>query len=164
MSKDLTVNVPDALATRNSTGPFSVHADSLLLNTERRIELVDITGIVAERVRRSGVRAGMTSLFSLHTTCALFINETQKALHADILRVLEQIVERDAAWLHNDPKHSDCDRMNADSHLRAMLLGHSVTLQVSGGEPVLGQYQRVLVAELDGPRERSIRVQTMGLP
>ena len=65
--------------------------------------------------------------------------------------------------MHNDPQHSDCDRVNADAHLRAMLLGHSLTLQVSGGEPVLGQWQRVLVAELDGPRSRTLRVQVMGI-
>jgi secondary thiamine-phosphate synthase enzyme len=99
----------------------------------------------------------------MHTTCALFINEAQKALHADILHVLEQVVDRDAEWMHNDPQHSDCDRMNADSHLRAMLLGHSVTLQIGAGELVLGQWQRVLVAELDGPRARSVRIQVMGV-
>ena len=53
-------------------------------------------------------------------------------------RFLEQIVARDGEWMHNDPQHSDCDRMNADAHLRAMLLGHSLTLQISGGELVLG--------------------------
>ena len=47
--------------------------------------------------------------------------------------------------------------MNADSHLRALLLGHNLTLQVSGGEVVLGQWQRILMAELDGPRARSLR-------
>jgi secondary thiamine-phosphate synthase enzyme len=77
--------------------------------------------------------------------------------------VLERLVERDAEWRHNDPAHSDCDRMNADSHLRALLLGHSMTLQISGGEIVLGQWQRVLMAELDGPRARSLRVQVVGL-
>ena len=146
-----------------ATGALAVHAESLLVQSDRRIELVDITETVMDRVRRSGIREGMASLCSLHTTCALFINEAQKALHADILRVLEQVVDRDAEWLHNDPRHSDCDRMNADSHLRAMLLGHSVTLQVSGGEPVLGQWQRVLIAEMDGPRARTIRLQLMGL-
>ena len=63
--------------------------------------------------------------------------------------------------MHNDPAHSDCDRLNADAHLRAMLLGHSLTLQVTGSEVVLGQWQRVLVAELDGPRSRTLRVQIM---
>ena len=145
------------------SGPLVVHAEALLVQTDRRIELVDITDVVMERIRQSSVREGMASLWSMHTTCALFINEAQKALHADIMRVLEQVVDRDAEWMHNDPQHSDCDRMNADSHLRAMLLGHSVTLQISSGEPVLGQWQRVLVAELDGPRARSVRIQLMGV-
>jgi secondary thiamine-phosphate synthase enzyme len=146
-----------------STGQMVVHAQSLLVQTDRRIELVDITDTVMDRLRKSGIREGIANLVSLHTTCALFINEAQKALHADILRVLEQVVDRDAEWMHNDPAHSDCDRMNADSHLRAMLLGHAVSLQVSGGEAVLGQWQRVLVGEMDGPRARTIRLQVMGL-
>jgi thiamine phosphate synthase YjbQ (UPF0047 family) len=53
--------------------------------------------------------------------------------------------------------------MNADSHLRAMLLGHSITLQISGGEAVLGQWQRVIVGEMDGPRARTIRLQALGV-
>ena len=145
------------------SGPLVVHADSILVQTDRRIELVDITDTVMELVRKCGIREGMVSLQSMHTTCAVIINEAQKALHADITRVLEQMVDRDAEWMHNDPQHSDCDRMNADSHLRAMLLGHSILLQISGGEPVLGQWQRVIVGEMDGPRARSIRVQAMGV-
>jgi thiamine phosphate synthase YjbQ (UPF0047 family) len=53
--------------------------------------------------------------------------------------------------------------MNADAHLRAMLPGHSLSLQVSGGEIVLGQWQRILMAELDGPRARTLRLQVMGV-
>ena len=147
----------------STTGPVVVHGESLLVQTDQRIELVDITDLVTERVRHSGIREGNASLWSMHTTCALIINEAQKALHDDIIRVLEQVVNRDAAWRHNDPEHSDCDRMNADSHLRAMFLGHSVTLQVSAGEPVLGQWQRILVAEMDGPRARTVRVQMIGI-
>jgi secondary thiamine-phosphate synthase enzyme len=145
------------------SGPLVVHADSLLVQTDRRIELVDITETVMELVGRCGIREGIANLWSMHTTCALMINEAQQALHADITRVLEQMIERDAEWMHNDPEHSDCDRMNADSHLRAMLLGHSVTLQIAAGEPVLGQWQRVIVAEMDGPRARTIRVQALGV-
>lgn len=147
----------------SSAGRLSVTVESLVVETGQRIQLVDITDTVADRIGRSGIREGLASLWSLHTTCAIFINEAQQALHADILRVLEQIVARDDSWMHNDPRHSDCDRMNADSHLRAMLLGHSLTVQVSGGAPVLGQWQRILVAELDGPRPRTVRLQLMGL-
>jgi thiamine phosphate synthase YjbQ (UPF0047 family) len=53
--------------------------------------------------------------------------------------------------------------MNADSHLRAMLLGHTLTVQVSGGELVLGRWQRLLLAELDGPRTRTLRLTAMGI-
>ena len=65
--------------------------------------------------------------------------------------------------MHNDPQQSDCSRQNADSHLRSMLLGHSLAIQVSDGEAVLGRWQRILVAELDGPRERQLRVQAWGI-
>jgi thiamine phosphate synthase YjbQ (UPF0047 family) len=78
-------------------------------------------------------------------------------------RFLEEVVAGEAPWLHNDPRHSDCDRSNAGAHLRAMLLGHGLTLQVSGGELVLGQWQRALAAELDGPRTRTFRLQVIGI-
>jgi secondary thiamine-phosphate synthase enzyme len=114
-------------------------------------------------VRKLRVKEGIVNLFSMHTTCTVFINEFQTALLTDIKRFLEGVVARDADWLHNNPEHSDCDRMNADSHLRAMILGHSLTLQVSGGEVVLGQWQRILMAELDGPRSRTLRLSVMGV-
>jgi secondary thiamine-phosphate synthase enzyme len=164
MSKSSSVTVrATPVQTASVSGPMVVHAESLLVETDKRIELVDITDTVMELIRKCGVREGIASLWSMHTTCALIINEAQKALHADITRVLEAMVDRDAEWMHNDPQHSDCDRMNADSHLRAMLLGHSITLQISAGEAVLGQWQRVIVGEMDGPRARTIRLQVLGV-
>jgi secondary thiamine-phosphate synthase enzyme len=146
-----------------AAGSLAVRAETITVETADRIQLTDITSHVATFVKASGVRDGIVSLWSMHTTCAVFINETQKALHEDIKRFLEHMVARDAQWMHNDPDHSDCDRMNADSHLRAMLLGHSLTVQVAGNELVLGQWQRILIAELDGPRTRSIRLQAIGI-
>ena len=146
-----------------TAGGFTIHGETIVVQTEQRIELIDLTSRIMEFVSKFNIREGLVSLWSMHTTCSLFINEFQTALLSDIKRFLEQVVARDAEWLHNDPDHSDCDRMNADSHLRALLLGHNVTLQVSGGEVVLGQWQRILMAELDGPRARSLRVQILGL-
>jgi secondary thiamine-phosphate synthase enzyme len=164
MSKTSAVNAAEgAVGPANAAGVFIVRAETLTVQTEERVELTDITDRVLDLVRRSGVREGIVSLWSMHTTFAVFMNEAQRALHADIKRLLETMVDRDADWMHNDPQQSDCDRFNADAHLRAMLLGHSLTLQVSGGEAVLGQWQRVLVAELDGPRSRTLRVQMMGV-
>ncbi len=146
-----------------AAGGFLVHAETLVVETGQRVELVDVTDRIMELTRTSGVREGLVSLWSLHTTCAVFINEAQQALHADIKRFLEETVARDAAWMHNDPAHSDCDRGNADAHLRAMLLGHNLTVQIGAGEVVLGQWQRILVGELDGPRSRTLRIQFLGI-
>ena len=146
-----------------TSGALVVYVDTLTLGTTERLELVDLTATIGEVVRASGVKEGLASVWSLHTTCAVFINEVQTALHADIKQFLEQTVARDGNWMHNDPRHSDCDRSNADSHLRAIVLGHSLTLQITGGELVLGQWQRVLAAELDGPRTRTIRIQIQGV-
>jgi len=165
MSKSSAVNASEAAqgATSAVGGSLVVRGDTVTVQSRERIELTDVTDRVVAIVRLAGVREGIVSLWSMHTTFAVFMNESQKALHADIKRLLETMVDRDADWMHNDPDHSDCDRLNADAHLRAMLLGHSLTLQISAGELVLGQWQRVLVAELDGPRSRSLRVQIMGI-
>jgi len=166
MSKSSTVTVREkpveGVATA-TVGGLTIHGETFVVETEERIELIDLTNRIMEFVRRFNISEGLVSLWSMHTTCTLFINEFQVALLADIKRFLEHMVARDAEYLLNDPKHSDCDRMNADSHLRAMLLGHNITLQISGGEVVLGQWQRILMAELDGPRARSLRVQIFGV-
>ena len=166
MAKSSVVTVretPVARTTSASAGGFVVVAETIEVDTTERTELVDLTDTVMAFVRRSGIREGQLSLWSMHTTCSVFINESQKALESDILVFLEDVVARKKYYKHNDPAHSDCDRQNADSHLRAMLLGHSVSMQISGGEVVLGQWQRVLCGEMDGPRTRKIRAQVMGL-
>jgi len=166
MSKSSTVTVretPVQDVASAKAGGFTIHGETFVVQTDQRLELVDLTSRIMEYVRCFNIREGLVSLWSMHTTCSLFINEFQTALLSDIKRFLEQMVARDAEWMHNNPEHSDCDRMNADSHLRALLLGHSLTLQVSGGEVVLGQWQRVLMAELDGPRARSLRIQVLGV-
>jgi secondary thiamine-phosphate synthase enzyme len=146
-----------------AAGGLVIHSESLTIETSERVEIIDLTDRVMAHVRKFPVREGAISLWSMHTTCALFINESQVALLADIKKFIEEFAAQDRYYRHNDPALSDCSRANADSHLRAMLLGHSLTLQISGGEVVLGQWQRVLMAELDGARARTLRVQIMGV-
>ena len=166
VSKRSTVTLrarPVADVASASAGSLVIHGENLVIPTSDRVEILDLTDRVMAFVRPFAIREGQVSLWSMHTTCALFVNESQTALLADIRECLETLVPRHAAYQHNDPAQSDCDRSNSDSHLRAMLLGHSLTLQISGGELVLGQWQRVLMGELDGPRARTIRVQIMGI-
>ena len=166
MSKSSTVTVretPVAAVATASVGSLTIHGETFVIETDQRVELVDLTNRIMDFARKFNVREGLVSLWSMHTTCSVFINEFQTALLTDIRAFLEKMVARDEEWLHNNPDHSDCDRMNADAHLRALLLGHSLTLQISGGEVVLGQWQRILMAELDGPRARTLRIQIFGI-
>ena len=165
MSKSSTVTVretPVEAVARATAGNLVIHGENFVIDTDERLELVDLTDRVMSYVRQFNIQEGMITLWSMHTTCAVFINEFQRALLVDIKKFLEEMVARDRYYMHNDPDHSDCDRMNADSHLRAMLLGHSLTLQISGGEVVLGQWQRIFLVELDHGREREVVIHLVG--
>jgi len=113
-------------------------------------------------VTDSGFKTGFVGLFSQHTTAALMVSEFQDALLDDIAGFLRRVVEDDLPYKHNSPEFSDCDRRNAASHLRSLLFSNSVLLPVSEGKLVLGQFQSVILAEMDGPRERSLKVQFLG--
>lgn len=158
-----TVRSEPASPATTATGPLVVKAETLTIATGKALQLLDLTDDVMALVQELGVREGTATLSSLHTTCAVFVNESQAALREDMEQFLQHVVDPATPWLHNDPEHSDCSRMNAGAHLRALLLSHSLTMQISGGELVLGPWQRVLVAELDGPRARSLRLQVMGV-
>ena len=148
---------------RIETGTYRVANTVLKVQTEAREELLNLTHAVREFVKSSGIQAGLVNISSLHTTSAVFVNEWQDALVHDIKGYLSNIINKDAYFRHNDPAWSDCERHNADSHLRSLMFGISLTLQVSDGDLVLGEWQSIIMAEFDGPRERSIRIQAMGI-
>lgn len=146
-----------------AAGSLVVRAESLPFVSQSRLQIEDVTDAVMAAVARLGVREGTVTVQSLHTTCAVVVNESQDALRADFLTYLTGLVAPGTQWKHDDAVFSDCDRRNTDSHLRALLLSPTVTLQVNAGEVVLGTWQRVLVVELDGPRTRALRIQVMGV-
>lgn len=141
---------------------MKVARETITIRSEQHQEFTDVTKQVRDVVGRSAIRNGVLIVNSFHTTLALFVNEFQRALIDDLGALLQKLVPRRDGYFHDDPRYSDCDRSNAHSHLRTMLLGRSVSLPVSDGEPVLGQFQSIIVAELDGPRARNIGVLVMG--
>src|SRR5262245_24545027 len=145
------------------TGAYRVTSTVAKIQTTTREELHNITEMIRDFVRSSGIRAGSWILSSLHATCAILINEWQDALVHDVKTYLQGLIDKETYYRHNDPAWSDCDRHNADSHLRSLLLGMNLSLQIADGEVVLGEWQSVIMAELDGPRERTLRLQAMGV-
>jgi secondary thiamine-phosphate synthase enzyme len=150
-------------APAGATGHYKVFNRIIDWITNDRLQLMNITERIDEIVRKSGVRDGIVHLQSLHTTSAVFLNEWQDALLHDVRGFLEQMVERERYYRHNDPQHSDCERKNADSHLRGMLMGQTLCLQVRNATVLLGTWQSIIFAEFDGPRSRSLAVQVSGV-
>ncbi len=130
-------------------------AERIRIRTRAREELVDITAEVRAQVRESGVRDGVVHLWSLHTTCALTVNE---GADPDVARDLV-VALRALAPRHGDYHHAEG---NSDSHIKTSLFGPGITLLVEDGDLLLGTWQRVFLAEWDGPRTREIAVLLRG--
>jgi secondary thiamine-phosphate synthase enzyme len=141
---------------------MKVLTTSLTLTSEERTEISDITKLIREVVEKGPIRTGMALVNTLHTTCALFINEFQAALIDDLKNLVERLVPERGGYRHDDPRYSDCERGNAHAHLRAALLGRTIAVPVNNGELTLGRFQSIIFAELDGPRRREVTVQLMG--
>ena len=152
----------EAPKTGTSLETVRVITETIRLVTDKRLELYNLTERVAEVLKKHDVKEGVVLLQSLHTTVGLFVNEWQAALLHDVKAMLNKVVSPDDTYRHNDPRHSDCDRQNAHSHLQASLLGHALSFPISAGKLVLGQFQAIIAAELDGPRNRELAIQIIG--
>jgi secondary thiamine-phosphate synthase enzyme len=136
--------------------------ETIPVETKEPMQLLDITQMVRDCLIKHPIREGVLLLNTLHTTAVLFINEFQSALIEDMKNILAHLVEEKGDYRHNDPRYSDCTRGNAGSHLRSMLLARTLTLPVRAGDVVLGRWQSIIFAELDGPQERSVQFQVLG--
>jgi secondary thiamine-phosphate synthase enzyme len=126
-------------------------SDRIEVHTNEREELVDITDAVPERVARAGVATGVVHLWSMHTTCGITVNEgADPDVQRDIVFALRRLVPRDGDYRHLEG--------NSDSHLKTLFVGPGETLLIEDGRLVLGTWQRVFLAEWDGPRTRQVAV------
>jgi secondary thiamine-phosphate synthase enzyme len=142
--------------------------DLVQLRTEKPVQFVDLTELVAERVRRSGVGEGMVTVQSRHTTAAVVVNESEPRLLEDFEDLLEGWAPAGRRYRHNDLAAREAptpdEKPNGHAHARALLLGVSVCLNLAEGRIDLGQWQSVFLVELDGPRKRTVSVQVLGVP
>ena len=153
--------------TEEEGAALKVCSDFVEIRTEERLQFIDLTALVAERVRRSGVFQGLVCVQTRHTTAAITVNENEPHLVEDMKALLERLAPRDARYGHNDrirlATEAPLDESeNGDAHCRALLLGASETLTIVGGAVQLGTWQSLFLVELDGPRKRSLSLVVLG--
>jgi len=123
--------------------------ETLQISTNERLEVLDVTDRVANAIPTDAT--GTITVFVEHTTAAVTVNEVESRLLGDFETALGDLVP-DEGWDHDQIDD------NADSHVRAMLVGPSVTVPVDDGSLQLGTWQSILFIECDGPRTRQVRV------
>ena len=128
------------------------------INTSGPVDVRDITIEVEKSLQEDGIQTGIALISTLHTTTGLTVNEADPALMQDMLNLLEKLAPESGEYLH------DHGERNAHAHLRAALIGNSVTVPVRQGRLSLGTWQRIIFFEFDGPRRRRIQVKTISIP
>jgi secondary thiamine-phosphate synthase enzyme len=134
---------------------MTVRHEQITVVTTKREETIDITPRVKSAVTRAKVGDGIVAVSIAHTTAAVFVNENADPdVRKDLLNALDRAVPRDAKYAHAEG--------NGPAHIKAVLIGSSLTLPVRDGAIALGTWQGIYFAELDGPRERTATITVIG--
>jgi len=127
---------------------------TLDIRTRAREEIVDLTSEVQGVVASSGVKDGLCLIFVPHTTAGVTINENADPdVRADILTALRRAIPDSLPFAHSEG--------NSPAHVKASLIGSSVTVVVADGKLRLGTWQGIQFCEFDGPRSRKLYVQVL---
>ena len=125
------------------------------LQTASRNQMIELTAVVAAAVEKRAVKSGMVVVYVAHTTAAVTINENaDPTVKTDLLRKLETLIPQNEAYYRHDEG-------NSDSHLKATLVGQSVTVLIENGRLQLGRWQGIFLCEFDGPRERRVLIKVV---
>ena len=134
-----------------------------------RLDFLDLTEELERAVKDSGVTDGCVVAFCAHTTAALLINEWEDGALQDFRARLEALIPDDVAYDHDDLERrtqnlqEGHERPNGRSHVAQMLMGGSSHARpVTGGKPMLGRWQRLMLIELDEPKERQVIFHVFG--
>jgi secondary thiamine-phosphate synthase enzyme len=127
----------------------------LNISTRSRSEFVDITRLVQEALDNSGVQHGSCQVFVPHTTAGVTINENADPdVRRDIMTSLDRLVPWQDNYHHSEG--------NSAAHIKASLMGFTVSIPVDSGRLVLGTWQCIYFCEFDGPRSRNVVVNITG--
>ncbi len=148
---------------------MKTHRERLEIVTQGPWYVVDVTSDVEKAIINAEITDGFALIYSPHTTCGVMVNEKEKGLLEDIRMTLGKLVPEEDGYLHDDfnvrtENMHPGETKNAHAHLRHLIGGRSSEyVPISGGNLLLGQWQRVMVVEFDRARDREILIQVCGV-
>jgi secondary thiamine-phosphate synthase enzyme len=138
---------------------MAVKTASISLRTQGNADIHDVTNQVANAVSKSGLTAGLATVFCPSSTSGLTTIEYEGGALSDLRRLFDEVIPEDREYAHNERWHDG----NGHSHVRAALLGPSITIPFVDGQLTLGTWQQVIYVDFDNrPRQRELVVQLIG--
>ncbi|MBM7623565.1 secondary thiamine-phosphate synthase enzyme YjbQ [Sporohalobacter salinus] len=131
----------------------------LWFETDKRVEMINITRRIQELVNDSGIEEGICLINSMHITASVFINDAESGLHKDFKEWLEELAphEPTSQYLHNRGVED-----NADAHLKRQIMGREVVVAITEGELDFGPWEQIFYGEFDGQRRKRVLVKIIG--
>jgi secondary thiamine-phosphate synthase enzyme len=133
------------------------HTEYLWFNTEKRREYINITDRVESALDQSGIREGMALVSAMHITAAVYVNDAESGLIADIDDWLDGL-----APFGKDYRHHRTGEDNGDAHLKNLLIHNQVIIPVTEGKLDFGPWQQIYYAEFDGRRRKRAIIKIIG--
>ena len=134
------------------------HRKELWFETATRRAYINITRLVADEIRASGIKEGLVLVNPMHITASVFINDDESGLHGDFECWLEKLAPEKP---HSQYAHNTYED-NADAHLKRQIMGREVVVAITGGELDLGTWEQIFYGEFDGMRKKRVLVKIIG--
>lgn len=134
------------------------YTDYLSLNTNNKIEIINITPQVEEAIVKSGIKEGLCLVNAMHITSSVFINDEEPGLKKDFQKWLEELAPFDRdRWQHNLTGED-----NAHAHLKRSIMGREVVIAITKGKLDFGPWEQIFYGEFDGQRQKRVLVKVIG--
>jgi len=130
----------------------------LVLNTSKKIEIVNITNQVEDALYESGIKEGICLVNAMHITASVFINDEEDGLKEDFKEWLEKLAPDDTTKY----KHNLTGENNAYANLRRTIMGREVVVAVTSGRLDFGPWEQIFYGEFDGQRDKRVLVKIIG--
>ncbi len=134
------------------------HREYLWFNTDKRMEIVNITEQVREVIKQSKIQEGLCLVNAMHITASVFINDAESGLHQDFKDWLEELAPHEPVSQYRHNTFED----NADAHLKRQVMGREVVVAINEGELDFGPWEQIFYGEFDGKRDKRVLVKVMG--